>query len=176
MSSPPPNYDRRDPRYHPQDRGPPPNICTDLQLPINHNAQGQMHSNPSFDHGHMMPPPQHSTTVVINQQPSVQNDRILGSKDGHREWSSGLFSCFDDVGKCMWGWCCPSCVLIDISARLGECAFVTSCVPGSLVTIRTRVRTLGGIRGSICKDCMVIECCSFCAMCQIHRELEYMGL
>jgi hypothetical protein len=46
----------------------------------------------------------------------------------------------------MWGWCCPSCVLIDISARLGECAFVTSCVPGSLVTIRTRVRTLGGIR------------------------------
>jgi hypothetical protein len=100
MSSPPPNYDRRDPRYHPQDRGPPPHM---YGPPATNQpyAQGQMHSNPSFDHGHMMPPPQHSTTVVINQQPSVQNDRILGSKDGHREWSSGLFSCFDDVGKCM---------------------------------------------------------------------------
>ncbi|XP_060598624.1 placenta-specific gene 8 protein-like [Ruditapes philippinarum] len=175
MSSPPPDYDKRDPRYHPQDRGPPPHM---YGPPATNQpyAQGQMHSNPSFDHGHMMPPPQHTTTVVINQQPSVQNDRILGSKDGHREWSSGLFSCFDDVGKCMWAMWCPSCVLADISARLGECAFVTCCVPGGLATVRTRVRTLGGIRGSICKDYMVTECCHICAMCQIHRELEYMGL
>ncbi|XP_045160075.1 cornifelin homolog B-like [Mercenaria mercenaria] len=125
----------------------------------------------------MMHPQQHTSTTVIVQQPTaVKSDRILGLKDGHREWSSGLFSCFDDVGKCMWTWCCPSCVLADISARLGECSFVTCCVPGGIATIRTRVRTLGGIRGSVCKDYIATECCQPCVMCQLQRELEYMGL
>ncbi|XP_045160079.1 placenta-specific gene 8 protein-like [Mercenaria mercenaria] len=200
MSDPPPDYENDKPQSQPhgQKVGPEPQPYEQggpQQQPYEQGGPqpqpygqrgpqpqpyGQM--NPQQQYGQhpqpmVMHPQQHTSTTVIVQQPTaIQNDRILGHKDGHRDWSSGLFSCFDDVGKCMWTLCCPNCVLADISARLGECAFVTCCVPGGIATIRTRVRTLGGIRGSICKDYIATECCQLCVMCQIQRELEYMGL
>lgn len=64
----------------------------------------------SQPYGHGQPPPymmqpmssqQSNTTVIINQPGAgPQNNRIIGTRDGHREWSSGLFSCCADVGKC----------------------------------------------------------------------------
>ncbi|XP_045160077.1 placenta-specific gene 8 protein-like [Mercenaria mercenaria] len=174
----PQSYGQRGPQPQPHGQGGP--------QPYEHMALSQPYDpgqmNPQQQYGQhpqpMMMHPQHhtSTTVIVQQPTAVQNNRILGPKDGHREWSSGLFSCCDDVGKCIWAWYCTSCVLADISARLGECSCVTCCVPGGLATIRTRVRTLGGIRGSICKDYLATECCYFCAICQLQRELEYMGL
>ncbi|WAR06815.1 hypothetical protein MAR_016773, partial [Mya arenaria] len=32
------------------------------------------------------------------------------------------------------------------------------------------------IPGSICFDCMAMSCCFLCAICQMQRELEAMGL
>lgn len=127
---------------------------------------------------HMIHHPQQAQTTVIVTQPTpaVQNDRIIGARDGHRGWNSGLLSCCDDVGKCMWVMCCTSCVLADISNRLGECCCVTCCVPMGLVAVRTRLRTLGGIRGSICMDYLATECCQLCVLCQLQREMDYMGL
>ena len=49
----------------------------------------------------------------------------------------------------IWTWCCTCCVLADISAKLRENVCVTCCVPGSTITLRTRLRTLGGIQVSL---------------------------
>ncbi|XP_045157210.1 placenta-specific gene 8 protein-like [Mercenaria mercenaria] len=187
MSDPPPDYDEKGRPQPYGQRGPQPQqYGQGGPQPYEHMALSQPYDpvqmNPQQQYGqHPQPMMTHSqhqtnTTVIVQQPTTVQNDRILGPKDGHRDWSSGLFSCCDDVEKCMWTLFCPNCVLADISARLGECAFVTCCVPGGIATIRTRVRTLGGIRGSVCKDYMATECCQPCVMCQLQRELEYMGL
>ncbi|XP_053393998.1 cornifelin-like [Mercenaria mercenaria] len=115
------------------------------------------------------------TTVVI-QQPQVGGGKLVCNREGHRDWSSGLFSCTDDVKKCMMAWMCTECVLADISKRTGENVCVPFCIPGGLVAIRARLRTLGGIQGSICQDYLSLYCCYFCALCQMHRELDHMGL
>lgn len=99
MSGPPPDYDKDE--VHHRSQSPPPQ---QYGHPIQNQPYmpGQVHMNQGFHPGPMMPPPQHTTTVILNQPTSVQNDRILGHRDGHREWSSGLFACFDDCGKCMY--------------------------------------------------------------------------
>ena len=33
------------------------------------------------------------------------NKPVYGS--GQRDWSYGLFSCFDECGTCLFSWCCP---------------------------------------------------------------------
>ena len=45
--------------------------------------------------------------------------------------------------------CCMPCAICDISSRIGDCACMPFCVPGALLTARTRIRTLGGIEVSI---------------------------
>lgn len=121
---------------------------------------------------------QQNTTVVVVNQPTAgqSNGKLLISPVGTREWSSGLCSCFDDVGVCLCVLCCTCCVEKDIAEALRECACVTCYVPGGTINLRTKTRTIGGIRGSICNDCMVIACCYQCALCQMKRELNIMGL
>lgn len=38
------------------------------------------------------------TTVVVTQQPGPQ--LLVASVDGHRDWTSGVCSCFDDCSTC----------------------------------------------------------------------------
>lgn len=186
MSEPPPDYEKgQHPVASVQGLSPqmPPNLPT-CQGEISPHVQygnpvGQAPQPQYSQQQHMMmQPTHHSQTTVIVTQPTaaVQNDRMIGTRDGHRDWSSGLFSCCNDMGNCMWVMCCPSCALGSISNRLGECCCVTCCVPMGLVSVRTRIRTLGGIRGSICMDYLAVECCQVCVMCQLLRELDYMGL
>lgn len=138
---------------------------------------GQAHQQ-EYDQQQLMMHHQQSHSAVIITQPTaaVQNDSIISAKDGQRDWNTGLFSCFEDVTQCVWVMCCPCLVHADISKRLGEHFCVTFCVTGGLLAERTRVRTLGGIRGSICKDYLATECCQPCVICQLQREIEYMGL
>ncbi|KAJ7376439.1 hypothetical protein OS493_034716 [Desmophyllum pertusum] len=51
---------------------------------------------------------QPGTTVVV-QQTHVQ-----------RDWNSGVFGCFGDIGSCIMGLCCPCLQLCNISSRMGE--------------------------------------------------------
>lgn len=48
-------------------------------------------------------PPQQQvsmTTVVVTQPQQVKNDMMVASLQGHRDWSTGLFECFQDIGVC----------------------------------------------------------------------------
>ncbi|XP_060598621.1 cornifelin homolog A-like [Ruditapes philippinarum] len=116
------------------------------------------------------------TTTVVLQQPQQAPGKLVCSREGHRGWSSGMFACGDDVTNCCLAVFCQELVLMDISRRTGENVCVTCCVPGGLLAIRARLRTLGGIQGSICEDYLSLSCCYLCALCQMQRELDSMGL
>lgn len=120
----------------------------------------------------------HHTTVVMNQPTPVVtgNPKLLGSVHGVRDWSSGLFSCCEDCMANIKTCCCIECVLCELSIRTGECCLMPWFVPGGIITLRTSIRRLGGISGSICKDYIAISCCPAFAICQMLRELDDMGL
>ncbi|KAL3882244.1 hypothetical protein ACJMK2_028606 [Sinanodonta woodiana] len=110
------------------------------------------------------------------QAPITSQPMVVGNVMGHREWSTGLFDCFSDCGTCLMGYFCLPCTMCTIASKQGDCACMPFCVPGAMVALRARIRTLGGIRGSICNDCLVMSFCGGCAVCQLHRELNNMGL
>ncbi|KAL3857850.1 hypothetical protein ACJMK2_012480 [Sinanodonta woodiana] len=118
-----------------------------------------------------------NTTVVINQPAVVAGIKLLhGTKDGSRDWTTGLCGCFENIcSLCGAFWCLP-CVLCSLSTRLGDCLCMPFCIPDALVAMRTRTRTLGDIRGTICMDCVATAFCWPCVVCQMDRELTAMGL
>ncbi|VDI26280.1 Hypothetical predicted protein [Mytilus galloprovincialis] len=59
-----------------------------------------------------------------------------------------------------------------IGVRLGENNCTMCFVPAVDINLRTRIRTLGGIEGDMCNDCIVVACCAQCAACQEYRELH----
>jgi hypothetical protein len=40
------------------------------------------------------------TTVVVTQPQQVKHDMMVASLQGHRDWTTGLFECFQDMGVC----------------------------------------------------------------------------
>ncbi|XP_052218075.1 cornifelin-like [Dreissena polymorpha] len=101
---------------------------------------------------------------------------VLGSIHGHRDWDSGLLACFTDLKSLLCTWFCTPIAIADISSRLGDSAVISLFLPNSLLALRVRLRTLGGIQGSIGKDWWALGCCCQCAVCQMLRELDAMGL
>ncbi|CAC5376202.1 unnamed protein product [Mytilus coruscus] len=71
---------------------------------------------------------------------------------------------------------CYPCAVCNLASRTGECFCAPACVPGGEIILRNRIRSVGGIRGSMCDDCCVILCCGPCAACQEARELNNMGV
>ncbi|VDI38070.1 Hypothetical predicted protein [Mytilus galloprovincialis] len=119
---------------------------------------------------------QSSTTVVIAQPQQHGNPLLLVDRHGIRDWSTGIFDCCSDVGNCFFTFCCCSCAMASLASRLGECCCTMCCVPAAPINMRTRIRTMGGIRGDMCNDCLTVSCCYMCAACQEARELKNMGL
>ncbi|XP_033741381.1 placenta-specific gene 8 protein-like [Pecten maximus] len=118
-----------------------------------------------------------SVTTVIIQQPVDQAiPQRIGEVQGHRDWSTGLFGCFSDCSSCLATIYCMPCVQCNNATRLGECSLLPICCAGSNVAMRTRLRTLGGIRGSILSDICVTAWCESCVVCQMSREMDNMGM
>ncbi|XP_062611147.1 placenta-specific gene 8 protein-like [Saccostrea cucullata] len=118
------------------------------------------------------------STMVVVQQPSTIPDTrlIVTSIEGHRKWSTGLFDCCSDIKSCLIGNFCFPCAVCNLASRTGECCLMPFCVSGGTVLMRSRIRTIGGIQGSACNDCMVLTCCGPCGVCQMQRELDNMGV
>ncbi|KAF6022089.1 hypothetical protein EB796_004457 [Bugula neritina] len=124
-------------------------------------------------------PPPH-TAVIVNQ--------VMPGQGGHgaypqdiREFSTGLCGCCTDLGSCCYAWWCFPCFACSTASRMGEdccCGCGAGCclAPVSWVAMRTKLRTMFGIRGSICGDCLATACCPNLAMCQMNRELKNRGL
>ncbi|KAH9993562.1 PLAC8 family-domain-containing protein [Russula vinacea] len=114
--------------------------------------------------------------------------------DGVRDWSFGLFDCFDRCSLCCWAIWCPCVVYSKNRQRMrslrdqgtplpgggvgfdGHCciygAFVTGYSLFLQIHIREQVRERYGIRGGPAKDCAASWCCRPCALTQERREIE----
>ncbi|XP_033739636.1 cornifelin-like [Pecten maximus] len=124
-------------------------------------------------------PPQMATSVtnvVVTTQPQPGNGLMVTDFTGHRHWSTGLFGCFDDIPSCLLTFFCLPCMECKQASRIGECCCMPYCVPGGSLAMRARIRTAGGIQGSVTNDCMTLACCGPCAVCQMDRELTNMGV
>ncbi|XP_002730715.1 cornifelin-like [Saccoglossus kowalevskii] len=103
-------------------------------------------------------------TVVTTQHVSVTFQE--------RDWSTGLFGCFEDIKSCLCGYFCLPCFQCQLATKMNEHCCVPICVPGALTAMRVKVRTQHHIEGSMMYDCCATTYCGPCAACQIHRELE----
>ncbi|KAK2148372.1 hypothetical protein LSH36_501g08043 [Paralvinella palmiformis] len=109
--------------------------------------------------------------VVTTQVTSTSSGGTVVNT-GNRDWKADLLGCFDDCKTTLCGLCCPLCLASRVSQRVGEHLCVPCCVPGGLIAIRTKMRLMLGIQGSICNDCLALSCCTLCALCQMQRELD----
>ncbi|KAK3733315.1 hypothetical protein RRG08_037107 [Elysia crispata] len=124
------------------------------------------------------------SSIVVNANMTAgaglgtENRLCLVGKDRltHRDWNSGLFSCLNDAVGCVLTAACLPLAMMRLSNRLNECACVTCCVPGGVLPLRTKLRIMGGIRGSICNDCLASHFCCYCVVCQMKREMDDMKL
>ncbi|XP_025098148.1 placenta-specific gene 8 protein-like [Pomacea canaliculata] len=113
--------------------------------------------------------------MAVVRQPKVEMTLLVGL-EGHRDWSSGLGSCLEDCSSaCFTCWCMP-CMLCKLASRMKECFILPCMLPCTFLAMRTKLRTMGDIKGSICKDYCAVTCCTMCTMCQMAREMNYMGL
>ncbi|KAK7106187.1 placenta-specific gene 8 protein-like [Littorina saxatilis] len=111
---------------------------------------------------------QHSSnqnTVVVNQQSA-------DTTPTQRAWTQSLCGCFDDCEICVCVTFCGPCAACQLAQHMGEFVCLACCVPNWMTAARTKVRMQRKIQGSICDDCCVTTCCSFCAMCQLWREVK----
>ncbi|XP_034333151.1 cornifelin [Magallana gigas] len=115
---------------------------------------------------------------VVTSQPIKDKEpkKKFVSVEGERDWSTGPYACFPDFPSCCRGFCCIPCMMSEISQRLGEWMCFPFFMPGGGNVLRTRVRTMGGIKGTACDDCIMMCFCGACAVWQMQRELDEMGI
>ncbi|KAF8021098.1 hypothetical protein BT93_G1504 [Corymbia citriodora subsp. variegata] len=100
-------------------------------------------------------------------------------------WSSGLFSCFDDIPTCCLSCWCP-CITFGRIAEIADQGSHALCI-GALYTLialltgcaccyscffRTKIRHQYQLQEDPCNDCLVHFCCECCALTQEYRELK----
>uniref|UniRef100_A0A3B3BMD5 Uncharacterized protein n=1 Tax=Oryzias melastigma TaxID=30732 RepID=A0A3B3BMD5_ORYME len=104
------------------------------------------------------------------------------------EWNTALLDCFEDASTCCYGFWCGPCLACTVSGRFGECYCLPLCdvlctgaqlfgppvcVPPVAASMRAAMRNRYGIEGSIADDILAACCCTWCAWCQMHRELKH---
>jgi len=111
---------------------------------------------------------QQQQQVVVVQQPGKTTQPL-------REWSTGMCGCFEDCCSCIYAFFCFPCFTCTLASEMNECALGPFCCGRMfLIPMRTKVRTLYNIQGSICKDICAMTFCDFCVTLQMHRELKNM--
>ena len=96
-------------------------------------------------------------------------------------WNSGICDCMSDCGSCCIV-CWVPCVQYGMNAEKienGSCALCGTvyCLLGECACClvmyqRGLVRTKYGIEGTTCNDCLCSFFCTWCALCQIAREVN----
>ncbi|XP_010487772.1 PREDICTED: protein PLANT CADMIUM RESISTANCE 7-like [Camelina sativa] len=102
------------------------------------------------------------------------------------QWTSGLFSCMDDVETTCLTFCCPcvtfgwiaegavGCKRCGLSYVLRSFVVALPCLLSC--TYRTKIRRKFGLPESPGSDCLTHCFCDRCALCQEYRELKNRGV
>merc|ERR1712224_17756 len=112
--------------------------------------------------------------AIAQQLRQVRNGSVAADKAAamnSNQWSTGLFSCFDDCGACLLGWCCLPCATAKARTDYdGSNCFFNFCAL-TICTARNIVREgeyhiEGSCGDDICMGCL----CPHCVVCQLLRE------
>ncbi|XP_018600255.1 placenta-specific gene 8 protein-like [Scleropages formosus] len=82
-------------------------------------------------------------------------------------FQTGLLDVCDDCGTCCYGLLCFPCMGCSIARDMNEC-----CLCGLTPTMRSVYRTKYNIKGSLCRDLLIYQCCMVCAVCQLKRDID----
>ena len=90
------------------------------------------------------------------------------------QYKTPLCACCNDLGICIYGFCCPCCLNANNLAvlRSENCGFYHCLFPFSAFHIRQIIKEKRKITIDPCDDCLIICCCYYCAICQDARELK----
>ncbi|XP_012942910.1 placenta-specific gene 8 protein [Aplysia californica] len=122
-------------------------------------------------------------SLVIANQPRSSARKTAGASfhspfnDAHseRDWSSALCQCGGEGRSCVSMCCCWPAYRYSLATRVGETPFMP-LIPCAAFALRVKIRTLFGIKGSLIKDFFTTLCCEPCAICQMVREMDSIGL
>ncbi|CAL1540555.1 unnamed protein product [Lymnaea stagnalis] len=122
-------------------------------------------------------------SLVIANQPRKSSRKTADNSfhspfnDAHseRDWSTDLFQCSGEGRSCPAMCCCWPAYRYSLATRLGETPFMP-LIPCAAFALRVKIRSLFGIKGSIIKDFFTSLCCEPCAVCQMTREMDKIGL
>ncbi|XP_075241413.1 cornifelin homolog A-like [Convolutriloba macropyga] len=109
--------------------------------------------------------------LPITTQPKAE----IGPKDYPlpNDWNVGLFNCCDDMKICCLTTFCGLCYGCMMASKLDENPMIVCCVPQWLIPVRVKTRMMYGINGNICTDCLAVNFCGPCVMCQVANQLKY---
>jgi Cys-rich protein (TIGR01571 family) len=99
-----------------------------------------------------------------------------------RDWSNGIFGCFNDCSTCIIAYFCPCYVFGKNAEAVGDscllCAlsqFVPILNLWARVSVRGKIREQKGIEGSCFKDLLCVWCCGICSIVQEAQEIQAPG-
>ncbi|CAL1528094.1 unnamed protein product [Lymnaea stagnalis] len=110
-----------------------------------------------------------NATTVVMTQPTNENTFV---RPPIRQWKTGLCNICADTRICCCSFFCFRCFACCVARDLGESKCVPLCVPGWLVVLRTKLRLMENIEGSVLGDCCTACWCPSCTLCQIAREVK----
>lgn len=97
-----------------------------------------------------------------------------------KQWSHGLFGCFDDCGTCMVTSFCP-CYTVGKNAEAvgAECYVLcglATCIPlvniSFMTQIRSKIREQNRIEGTFLNDFFATCCCPLCMLVQSAQQVK----
>jgi len=104
-----------------------------------------------------------------------------------KDWSHGLFSCFDDPGLCVKTTCCPCLTVGDINEYVEPGGFIKGCLiwyccmgccylPICMMDVpnRAKVAQKAGIDPANVGGCPLVLCCNCCSQIQVMQEINEM--
>jgi len=128
----------------------------------------------------------HLSTSLLSLQHSLLSHTRLPSSlyflsNMSKQFNSGLFGCFDDIGICLTTCICP-CVQYGLNQdRLHAGDFCSSCLlygccPACACCFHTprraELRRRDNLAEEPCSDCLVVCCCPCCAIIQEGIQLQ----
>ena len=114
-----------------------------------------------------------------------QQQQISMQAEVPQEWHFGLFSCFDDIGICLYGCLCPFCLIGDNGSKLGRSCCSDCCLSFLCVEILSGdcfgptseqhydIRRRANLKEGVYNGCLAWWCCFTCAACQHANEIKY---
>eukprot|EP01084_Bolivina_argentea_P117541 208727_1 len=99
-------------------------------------------------------------------------------------WTTGVSECCQDCSSCWESFLCTPCQMGYqygfVEKKMRHCSLamclMATCLPCvAAQDLRFKIRSMYGIKGNCCTDCMPAWCCTPCVVSQNYREISVRG-